>query len=117
MDSGRQKVVRSFTFPEPPARGSLIEGTLRPETQLLNREDLGRKNGRTMELYAPGARVAHVEYGDGTVTRADEFHTVVDFDAHGVRMFSSPRVVLRSSAVPAPIKVVKRKRAVRATAK
>ena len=58
-----------------------------------------------MELYAPGARVAHVEYGDGTVTRADEFHTIVDFDAHGVRMFSSPRVVLKSSAVPAPIKV------------
>ena len=69
-----------------------------------------------MELYAPGARVAHVEYGDGTVTRADEFHTIVDFDAHGVHMFSSPRVVLKSSAVPAPIKVVKRKRAVRKTA-
>jgi hypothetical protein len=70
-----------------------------------------------MELYAAGARVAHVEYGDGTVTRADEFHTVIDFDAHGPRTFSSSRVVLKSSDVPAPVKVTRRKRAVRATAK
>jgi len=70
-----------------------------------------------MELYAPGARVAHVEYGDGTVTRADEFHTVVDFDAHGVRMFSSPRVTLKSSAVPAPPKATGRRKRVKKDAK
>ena len=65
-----------------------------------------------MQLHAAGARVAHVEYGDGTIVRADEYHTVIDFDAHGVRTFSSPRVVLVSSNTVAPPKPTrKRKRA------
>ena len=71
-----------------------------------------------MELYAAGARVAHVEYGDGTVMRADEYHTVIQFDEHGLRTFSSPRVVLRSTntLAPPPAKG-RRKRAVKATTK
>ena len=64
-----------------------------------------------MEHYATGTRVAHSGYGDGTVTRFDEYHTVIDFDAHGIRTFSSPRVVLTPSAVPAPAKPAGRKRA------
>ena len=57
-----------------------------------------------MALYSIGNRVAHGEYGDGTVTRSDEYHTVIDFDGHGPRTFSSPRVVLASSSTPAPVK-------------
>jgi hypothetical protein len=64
-----------------------------------------------MERFAAGARVAHTAYGDGTVTRADEYHTVIDFDAHGPRTFSSPRVQLTSSNTPAPEKPARRKRA------
>ena len=63
-----------------------------------------------MTLHSAGARVAHVEYGDGTVLRADEYHTVIDFDAHGPRTFSSPRVVLVSANTTAPPKAAKRKK-------
>ena len=63
-----------------------------------------------MQLHAAGARVAHVEYGDGTVIRADEYHTVIDFDAHGMRTFSSPRVVLVPSNTAAPPKPTRRKK-------
>jgi hypothetical protein len=60
-----------------------------------------------MLKYSSGDRVAHTQYGDGTVNSVNEYHTVIDFDAHGVRTFSSPRVVLSSSSTPAPVKPVK----------
>jgi hypothetical protein len=60
-----------------------------------------------MLKYTPGDRVAHTQYGDGTVNSVNEYHTVIDFDAHGVRMFSSPRVVLAASSTLAPVKPVK----------
>lgn len=64
--------------------------------------------------YATGNRVVHANYGDGTVTAVNEYHTVVDFDAHGSRTFATPLVQLQPSAVPPPPKVVKtRRRAVR----
>ena len=70
-----------------------------------------------MGLYAVGARVSHQQYGDGTVTRADEYHTVIDFDQHGPRTFSSSRAVLTTATTPAPVKVkATRKRRVTATA-
>jgi hypothetical protein len=65
--------------------------------------------------YAPGDRVTHEQYGDGTLVSVNEFHTVIEFDAHGRRTFSSPRVVLAPSSTPAPPKPV-RKRATRKTA-
>ena len=61
-----------------------------------------------MLKYAPGDRVAHTQYGDGTLNSVNEYHTVIDFDAHGVRTFSSPRVVLTPSSIPAPVKPPKR---------
>ena len=64
-----------------------------------------------MAQYTQGDRVAHEQYGDGTVQSANEYHTVIDFDAHGRRTFSSPRVVLAASSVPAPEKPVRKKRA------
>lgn len=71
-----------------------------------------------MRLYSPGARVSQAQYGDGTVTSADEHHTRIDFDDHGLRTFSTVRVSLTPSNTPAPVKVVKsRKRAVKAAPK
>jgi hypothetical protein len=61
--------------------------------------------------HEPGDRVTHTQYGDGTVLRANEYHTVIDFDAHGSRTFSSPRVVLTAASTPAPVKPVRQSRA------
>ena len=68
-----------------------------------------------MSVRNTGDRVAHAQYGDGTVSRVNEYHTVIDFDAHGERTFVSPRVVLTESNTPAPPKPVrgKKKTAVR----
>ena len=60
-----------------------------------------------MQKYTPGDRVTHTQYGDGTLHSVNEYHTVIDFDAHGVRTFSSPRVVLAASSTPAPVKPAK----------
>jgi hypothetical protein len=57
--------------------------------------------------YAPGDRVNHEQYGHGTLVSINEYHTVIDFDAHGRRTFSSPRVVLAASSTPAPPKPVR----------
>jgi hypothetical protein len=57
--------------------------------------------------YAPGDRVTHGQYGDGTLISSNEYHTVIEFDAHGRRTFSSPRVVLSASSTPAPVKPVR----------
>jgi hypothetical protein len=69
-----------------------------------------------MRLHTPGARVSQAQYGDGTVTSADEHHTRIEFDAHGPRTFSTVRVSLTPSDTPAPVKPAKasRKRTVKA---
>jgi len=64
--------------------------------------------------YASADRVTHAQYGDGTVVSTNEYHTVIDFDAHGRRTFSSPRVVLSTASTAAPEKPVRRARAKRA---
>lgn len=69
-----------------------------------------------MLKHTPGDRVAHTQYGDGTVNSVNEYHTVIDFDAHGVRTFSSPRVVLAASLTPAPVKPAKAVRRVKRAA-
>jgi hypothetical protein len=63
--------------------------------------------------YAPGDRVSHAQYGDGTLVSTNEYHTVIDFDGHGRRTFSSPRVVLSAATTPAPEKPVRKARAKR----
>ena len=70
-----------------------------------------------MSQYVAGDRIRHDQYGDGTVSRADEYHTVIEFDDHGRRVFSSPRVVLTASSTLAPVKPAgRRKRAASAKA-
>jgi hypothetical protein len=63
--------------------------------------------GDEMLKYTPGDRVTHTQYGDGTLHSVNEYHTVIDFDAHGVRTFSSPRVVLAPTTTLAPVKPAK----------
>ena len=51
---------------------------------------------------AKGDRVAHEQYGDGTITELDVYHTVIEFDAHGSRRFVTSRVVLERTSTPGP---------------
>jgi hypothetical protein len=61
-------------------------------------------------LYSTGARVSQPHYGHGTVTVANERHTVIDFDEHGSRTFATTIVRLEPSSTPAPPKPVKTRR-------
>ena len=67
-----------------------------------------------MQLYSTGDRVTQAQYGDGTVTTANEHHTVIDFDAHGSRTFSTPLVQLDRTSTLAPPKPVKTRRRAKA---
>jgi hypothetical protein len=51
---------------------------------------------------AKGDRVSHQQYGTGTITERDVYHTVIDFDTNGVRRFATDRVVLEPTSVPSP---------------
>ena len=63
-----------------------------------------------MRSFAVGDRVSQSRYGTGTVTAVNEFHTVVDFDEHGSRTFSTAMVQLERSATTAPVKAKATKR-------
>jgi hypothetical protein len=51
---------------------------------------------------ATGDRVQHEQYGVGTVTMVDVYHTVIDFDGHGLRRFVTNRVVVERTDDPGP---------------
>ena len=51
---------------------------------------------------ALGDRVQHEQYGAGTVTLLDVYHTVVDFDGHGIRRFVTNRIVVERTDDPGP---------------
>jgi len=55
-----------------------------------------------MRIFASGDRVRQPQYGAGTVTSADEHHTVIDFDEHGVHRFVTAMVTLEATSEPAP---------------
>jgi hypothetical protein len=55
-----------------------------------------------MRIYAAGDRVVQPQYGPGTVTSANERHTVIEFDNHGVRTFVTAMVTLEATSEPAP---------------
>ncbi len=63
-----------------------------------------------MRLYAVGDRVSQPQYGDGTVIATNEFHTVIEFDQHGTRTFSTRLVRLERSSTAAPAKKTKASR-------
>ena len=51
---------------------------------------------------AVGDRVQHEQYGVGSVTLLDVYHTVIDFDGHGLRRFVTDRVVVERTEDPGP---------------
>jgi hypothetical protein len=60
--------------------------------------------------YAIGDRVSQAQYGHGTIRLVDEYHTVIDFDDHGIRRFSTAMVKLERSSTVEPGKPPKRTR-------
>jgi len=46
--------------------------------------------------------VLHGDYGVGTVTDLNVYHTVIDFDVHGLRRFVTNMVVVERTADPGP---------------
>lgn len=55
-----------------------------------------------MPFPSKGDRVFQQQYGSGTVMELDTYHTVIEFDAHGTRRFSTSMVVLTPSREPGP---------------
>jgi hypothetical protein len=60
-----------------------------------------------MKGWSKGDRVMQPTYGSGTLVEVNEHHTVIDFDEHGRRTFSTRIVTLQASSEPAPNKPVK----------
>ena len=63
-------------------------------------------------------RVAHGQYGAGTLLDVNEYHTVIDFDDHGIHKFVTSIVLLERTDIPAPVRHVRAasKRAARSRA-
>ena len=57
-----------------------------------------------MRMFNVGDRVAQPNYGAGTITSANDRHTVIDFDEHGIRTFVTQMVTLERTTEPAPAK-------------
>ncbi len=57
-----------------------------------------------MKSWMKGDRVVQPTYGAGTLVEVNEHHTVIDFDEHGRRTFSTRLVALQSTNEPAPNK-------------
>ena len=55
-----------------------------------------------MKAWSKGDRVVQPTYGVGTLVEVNEHHTVIEFDEHGRRVFSTRLVVLQASSEPAP---------------
>ena len=66
-----------------------------------------------MKNWSKGDRVSQPTYGTGTLVEVNEHHTVIDFDGHGRRTFSTRLVTLQATNEPAPNKATTRKRAVK----
>jgi hypothetical protein len=67
-----------------------------------------------MKAWTKGDRVVQPTYGAGTLVEVNEHHTVIDFDEHGRRVFSTRLVTLQATSEPAPAKAP-RKRAAKKT--
>ena len=69
-----------------------------------------------MASYAKGDRVSHEQYGLGTLTDVNEYHTVIDFDDHGLRTFVTSLVHLEKTSSPAPVRAKAVRRSKKAAA-
>ena len=63
-----------------------------------------------MKAWTKGDRVVQPTYGPGTLVEVNEHHTVIDFDEHGLRRFSTAMVKLERSTTVEPGKPPKRTR-------
>jgi hypothetical protein len=70
-----------------------------------------------MAFPSKGDRVAHGDYGPGTITEQDIYHTLIDFDTHGLRRFVTSKVVLERTSVPSPTAAERRSAAAAARPK
>jgi len=55
-----------------------------------------------MKSWTKGDRVVQPTYGTGTLVEVNEHHTVIEFDEHGRRVFSTRLVALQATSDPAP---------------
>jgi hypothetical protein len=62
-----------------------------------------------MKSWNKGDRVVQPTYGAGTLVEVNEHHTVIDFDEHGRRVFSTRLVSLQATNEPAPAKASARR--------
>ncbi len=62
------------------------------------------RGGKPMKSWSKGDRVFQPTYGAGTIAEFNEHHTVIEFDEHGRRVFSTRLVVLQPTSEPAPNK-------------
>jgi len=62
-----------------------------------------------MKAWSKGDRVVQPTYGVGTLVEVNEHHTVIEFDEHGRRVFSTRLVVLQASSEPAPNQSARRR--------
>jgi hypothetical protein len=62
-----------------------------------------------MKSWAKGDRVVQPTYGAGTLVEVNEHHTVIEFDEHGRRVFSTRLVVLQATNEPAPARAAKKR--------
>jgi hypothetical protein len=67
-----------------------------------------------MKSWTKGDRVVQPTYGLGTLVEVNDQHTVIDFDEHGRRTFSTRLVTLQATSEPAPARAA-RKRASKKT--
>lgn len=66
-----------------------------------------------MKSYSIGARVSQTQYGPGTITVANEYHVIIDFDEHGSRTFATRLVQLQPCYSLAPVRKPTRRRAIK----
>lgn len=57
---------------------------------------------KRMRVFVKGDRVCQRQYGTGTIVDTDVWHTVIDFDDHGLRKFATQLVELQQTSVPPP---------------
>jgi len=67
-----------------------------------------------MKSWTKGDRVVQPTYGLGTLVEVNDQHTVIEFDEHGRRTFSTRLVTLQATSEPAPARAA-RKRASKKT--
>ena len=80
---------------------------LRAIEKITERHIRRRPRRALMRRYAAGDRVVQAQYGAGTIVDVNEHHTVIEFDEHGTRRFSTRIVVLETSNTPAPARKAK----------